>query len=352
MDHTSWVGILRSKAGHSPARPAFTLVELLVVITIIGILVGMLLPAVNTMRESGRATTCKNNLRQLGLAIQMYHADHGSYPYGAFGRYDKSMDLEGNPKLDANGKPISKWVENRGSMLLKLLPYLDMANIYNNITFSPISTDPEVHYVMTGAPSSSLRMPVLVCPSDPARGLNGSTALSNYVGSCGPKKLTTSGCSEMSGFNTYSSTSYLRSRGSITVSTGLGPFLMHDSKTKTYRAVRDSDVRDGLSNTIFMGEVWLRCNNYISAGWVHPQNGCGLITTMIPINFPSCETSSSEGCYYKSNSNTSLGFKSAHPGGANFLFGDGSVTFLPETIDHLTYQYLGAIDDGKGAAIP
>jgi hypothetical protein len=117
-------------------------------------------------------------------------------------------------------------------------------------------------------------------------------------------------------------------------------------------------IHDGLSNTIFVGEVRPYCtaaaNNY---GWASADNGCGQISTEIPINYDTCTGSSTvrsgspDQCA-RYNSYMSYGFKSKHPGGAMFLMGDNSVVFLRETIDHMTYQYLGAIDDGNAVTIP
>ncbi|HOM18813.1 MAG TPA: DUF1559 domain-containing protein, partial [Thermoguttaceae bacterium] len=119
-------------------------------------------------------------------------------------------------------------------------------------------------------------------------------------------------------------------------------------------AMRESDIVDGLSNTIFFGEVRPQCSVHNSQGWGSSNNGQGLTATVVPINYNSCSRDAvgSDNCDKYCNWNTELGFKSRHPGGAQFLFGDGSVHFLPETIDHWTYQYLGAKADGNPAQIP
>ena len=82
-------------------------------------------------------------------------------------------------------------------------------------------------------------------------------------------------------------------------------------------------------------------------GWLDSDNGNGYCTTLIPINYDTCDETASDPCHTPFTWNTAIGFKSAHPGGANFLVGDGSVTFLPETIDHQLYQYLGGKQDGQ-----
>ena len=91
------------------------------------------------------------------------------------------------------------------------------------------------------------------------------------------------------------------------------------------------------------------CSTGAQQGWACSVNANAYTATIIPINYDTCHTDASEydGCQLDCNWNTSRGFKSLHPGGANFLFGDGSVHMLPETIDHQTYQYLGAKADGQ-----
>ena len=122
-----------------------------------------------------------------------------------------------------------------------------------------------------------------------------------------------------------------------------GPFTRFAVKTKL------REVTDGLSNTIFFGEVRPGCSNHARKGWLNSNNSNGLVSTVIPINYDSCQSinaRSSNRCNQPCTWNTSLGFKSAHPGGAVFALGDGSVHFLTEDIDHWTFQYLGDKSDG------
>ena len=108
-----------------------------------------------------------------------------------------------------------------------------------------------------------------------------------------------------------------------------------------------SQIEDGLSNTIFFGEVRPSCTGQTHAGWARANNGDGLITTVVPINYDSCQPADSQvdDCNKSCNWNTETGVKSTHPGGAHVVFGDGSVHFLSEAIDMWTYQYLGAKAD-------
>ena len=110
---------------------------------------------------------------------------------------------------------------------------------------------------------------------------------------------------------------------------------------------KPSQITDGLSKTIFMGEVRVPCSVHAQAGWAFTNNGNGYCTTLIPINYDTCTDTAPDPCHRSCTWNTDVGFKSAHPGGAQFLFGDGSVRLLQDAIDLQMYQYLGAKADGQ-----
>ena len=114
---------------------------------------------------------------------------------------------------------------------------------------------------------------------------------------------------------------------------------------------RLADVAHGLSSTIFFGEVRPRCSEHARNGWATSNNGNGYCTTLIPINYDTCNDNATDPCRRPCNWNTEVGFKSAHVGGSQFLLGDGSVHFVSENIDHLTYQALGGKQDGKVAQL-
>ena len=121
-----------------------------------------------------------------------------------------------------------------------------------------------------------------------------------------------------------------------------GVFSRHDVPVKLQQ------ITDGLSNTIFYGEVRPTCSQHVAHGWASSNNLSGLARTTIPINFDTCNENAEDQCYQYNNWVTSWGFKSPHPGGANFCFGDGSAKLLNEDIDfETTYQRLGDKADGE-----
>jgi prepilin-type N-terminal cleavage/methylation domain-containing protein len=319
-------------------KRAFTLVELLVVIAIIGILIALLLPAVQAAREAARRSQCSNNLKQIGLALHNYHDSHNAFP-------------------------INYWASNvgRGSQLSRLLPYLEQRALYERINYRISDSDPTqtLDGTSSGRQIRTVAIPALICPSDPrvAEGLAPSTgsAFSNYAPSAGPTRQSDAGnpnclCNATPWYNYWQSLGYpAKYEGSP-----LGPF------TRGYippYLCRMADVTDGLSNTIFFGEVRAGCSAHLdSFGWFR-AHGMGMNTTLFPINFDTCHQLSEQlgpgkECNYYCTWNSEFAFRSAHPGGAGFLLGDGSVRFFAETIDFAAYQYLGAKADGQPVNLP
>jgi prepilin-type N-terminal cleavage/methylation domain-containing protein len=299
-------------------RGAFTLVELLVVIAIIGILVALLLPAIQAARESSRRSQCSNNLQQIGLAGHNYEAFRRRLPPG--GRYSSSGT-------------------RRGPIFLFLLPYLEETALANSIDLTRPNLDEEVakrESVHTTTVST------FICPSDDHEGVFMDNALHNYAASRGPTDLYT---------NPSCSCPLKPEWISLTAAplddprNFAGPFTRVGSTTKI------SEITDGVSNTIFFGEVRPNCSEHSRVGWAYTNNGNGYCSTLIPINYDSCNEEASDACARPCNWTTEVGFKSMHPGGSQFLLGDGSVHFVPETIDHQAYQHLGAKDDGNTVAL-
>lgn len=326
-------------------RPAFTLVELLVVITIIGILIALLLPAVQAAREAARRAQCVNNMKQIGLALHNYHNQVNRFP----GTYC------GVPVAPGMGS----WTTDtyRGSVLMRLLPFMEQQPLYSAIDFR---RDTDNQQLPGGAYIHQTVVNAFVCPSDQNSWVAGSNANPNYSASSGPTQESAGGnpncpC-DASSWYAYASFGGYPAHGD---GNPAGPFTRNPGTNNSLYTCTIADVTDGLSNTIFFGEVRPKCSGHSRNSWSRSNNGSGIVGTLIPINYDTCHdqnfnytavglTQCNRDCTW----NTEFGFKSAHPGGANFLLGDGAVRFFSETIDHWNYQYLGAKDDSKTAQIP
>ena len=310
----------------------FTLVELLVVITIIGILIALLLPAVQAAREAARRAQCSNNLKQIGLGLHGYHERMESFPPGAV-FYTGMM---------------------RGSALIRLLPFVEQQELYEMFDFRTASTDSQTSPRPQQDGNTSLlavAVPAYVCPSDNNFRKLGSVPNqiqpANYHPSMGPTYTITNNtstpcdCSEFPLWQSYG-------RSGTSDSAPAGPF----TRLGYNYVCRIIDVEDGLSNTIFMGEVRAECSGHVRAGWSH-SNKWGTFT-QVPINYDSCDLTRTNPnpCRWYCTWNTEVGFKSRHPGGAHMVFGDGAVHFLSQTIDHWLYQYLGDKADKQAITLP
>ncbi|QDV71670.1 hypothetical protein Poly24_54090 [Rosistilla carotiformis] len=296
----------------SSSRTGFTLVELLVVIAIIGILVGLLLPAVQAAREAARRMQCSNNFKQIGLALHNYHDTYRSFPPGEL-------------------------TVSRLGVLALILPQIEQGPLHDQLSAAGAyigrntATAPAWHsnpaIVSTGTtPLAKTIIPAYICPSDPSSDLNermksndsGAFAKANYVG-------------------IYTAVSY-DAAGAKTA----------DRKATFYEdsKVRFRDITDGTSNTIVMVER-AGLAPYNSSMWMGWHNLPGPIDNSYQFSIRTRINRFSNDTDYPISGGSSYAASSAHPGGAQFLRGDGSVTLLPETIDLPTYAALGTIDWGE-----
>ncbi len=301
-------------------KSAFTLVELLVVITIIGILIALLLPAVQAAREAARRMHCSNNLKQLGLALHNFHAARGELPYAT---------------------PYHFSVEHSGTWVATILPYLEQQALYDEFDFKVRMN----HANNTEAVRRVV--PAVICPSDPAgaapvfddrdnlAGSNPSPSLGTwYSASMGPTHPDACPfCPEPRPSYCCQGNNY----GSANPANNtVGMFGRYPV------GIRFEDVHDGLSNTLMLGETLPGQCVYICAYCINFP----VSSTSIPLNtFEVCDRAG--GIHYRA-----CGFKSRHPGGAQFVMGDGSVQFLSESIDYRLFNELGTRAGGEPVTLP
>jgi len=304
-------------------RSAFTLIELLVVIAIIAVLIGLLLPAVQKVREAAARMSCQNNMKQLGLALHQYN--------------DLAKSL---PKADSGIYP-SPQGKQRG-WLIYLLPFLEEENRFKQIDLNKGGLDNTGNF---GGSVSNLsviqqNLKVVMCPSDgtvdtPQLGQDQAASITLAVGSYAQNvgdHMNGAGSTGAPGFPIYGN-------GATTYATTRGVMSRYGYGAKF------SEVKDGLSNTYFVGEVIPAYCAWQDWGY---QN---FATTAWPLNYANAQFQA--GTLTRSgNPSECIVFRSFHTGGANFLFGDGSVRLLTDFIDYNLYRALASRAGGEVANPP
>jgi prepilin-type N-terminal cleavage/methylation domain-containing protein/prepilin-type processing-associated H-X9-DG protein len=285
MEVATMLGSRRTRRG------GFTLIELLVVIAIIAILIGLLLPAVQKVREAAARIKCQNNLKQLALAAHTYHDANGGFP---------NSDPQ-QPRI------ASFTFTYNPSLFVTLMPFFEQGNLYSA-------------YYATARPSNAVKaavVPLMLCPSDVSQPTYNS-------------------------FGTdYGMTSYGGNAGN-------GPDALTNSVNGMFfgqSKVKITEVTDDTSNTLLFGERFHKDRGGYAieqwGRWVYPSDRRDvLMTTGAPLNY---DTQLPPG----STAQRVAAFGSGHSGGANFAFVDGSIHFLSSSIDLTAYQSLSTRNGGE-----
>jgi prepilin-type N-terminal cleavage/methylation domain-containing protein/prepilin-type processing-associated H-X9-DG protein len=314
-------------------RPAFTLIELLVVIAIIAILIGLLVPAVQKVREAAARTTCVNNLKQIGLALHNYH--------DARKRFPSSRPI--HPTSGSNGQyTIFAWnilpatTETVGGWMLRIVPYIEQGNLPTPL--QSITSSANIATVVNTI--GSIKLSIYQCPSDPR-----SNDL--YTGATPPRALT-SYCG-VTGNDEWLERGFFGSNAKNGV---FAPFSWVGSTEG--KGVRMAQVRDGLSNTTLVGERPPSAdpanpsNNY-RWGWWRGTDFNSMLAN------PNREASIITGCptpaYFApdtiANRCSALHYWSMHPGGGNWLMGDGSVRFFAYSAGTTVLPQMASMNGGE-----
>ncbi len=330
-------------------RRGFTLVELLVVIAIIGILVSLLLPAVQAAREAARRMSCGNNLKQFGLALHNYHDTHKVFPPALLGsgRYNNA----GYHRTHGGVKNTTGWA--------LLLPFMEQGTISDRYNFNVCSSSssPYGHTVMGNDRINNglynLRLPILECPSHPGKG----TTSSSSAG----------GTAFYSRRNAVR-TSYLFSTGIFTDYNAPWQVYGGDIRAGVFGndgAAGFHDFLDGTSNTIAIGEavgggLFKTSGHYGPWGLTGTHTCChgrvvagvsrGQLVPPSHSGWPIWQRDWHINAPWRGRADKrtyAWVFGSKHPTGAQFVFGDGSVHFLQDTMDYRLFTFLAYLRDGN-----
>ena len=304
------------RSAHPRLRQAFTLVELLVVIAIIGVLVALLLPAVQAAREAARRTQCSNNLKQIALALDVYEDAMKAYPQGRVG-------CDGINDGPCKGEPSLARVGTSGFVML--LPYIEAKNLYDTFDFNDGPWGQTSTWKAKNANALTARPKFIGCPSDTSQ-----------------KSVDIDGVTAATG-------SYAFVQGRLGPSQGISSTMkLYNTGMFNYRISHNrAEATDGLSNTMFVGEVidahtdksrniWTQASRHESClrtteNAVNTKPGTGI--THSPYGIPLFG-----------------GFGSQHPAGSHFAYGDGHVSFISENIALDIYRALSTRSGGEAAS--
>ncbi len=326
----------------------FTLVELLVVIAIIGILIALLLPAVQAAREAARRTQCANHLKQIGLAMHNYAAQLNQLPIGYVG-------------CGANRTDAHEWLGH--TAWVQILPFLELGNLQREYDFDLRNVD------AVNQPVISATIPVYLCPTDSARGR---TAFNSNPASLAPYRFSRSNYGLAMGNHTMLNENgpchLVRCRQSGCVPYPTPENLANNGAFRIGVGLQLAHFRDGTSNTALASELIAGTADLKASGqswdirglWAHPVMGASSYTHRITPNgamgdlllagSANCADQPQQGLPCQDASpewdQTYASARSRHPGGVQVLFADGHLSFVSESIDAKSWAAMGTVAGG------
>jgi prepilin-type N-terminal cleavage/methylation domain-containing protein/prepilin-type processing-associated H-X9-DG protein len=318
-------------------RTGFSLVELLVAIAIIGILLAILLPAVQQAREAARQAQCQNNLKQIGLALHTFENDYGTFPPALFLSWSVVPNNYGQPPDYSNG------AINQFSWMSRILPYLDQGNLYSQIDFREFPWPTPCGGLPDGSFINEKKVPYLICPSFPG---NQEPIAVDWGPPCG--------------IGRHAHTHYLGVNGTDQ--------FRYDGILHVNSRVKLTDVKDGTSSTLLVGERPPSHDRYAGwwtagSGW-YPWFGAADVVLgtqeRIAVNGQSTPTGPQstfqKGVFQHVDDGYgwekhAWHFWSPHSGGAYFLFADGHIQFVHYTINKDLFRALGTFNGGEPANV-
>jgi prepilin-type N-terminal cleavage/methylation domain-containing protein/prepilin-type processing-associated H-X9-DG protein len=325
-------------------RSAFTLIELLVVIAIIAILIGLLLPAVQKIREAAARMSCSNNLKQIGLALHNYHDANNQFPPGGITNGD-CCSTQGGPN----------WA-------ILILPYIEQDNLFKQYDRTHTVENQANAFLRTqfvktyNCPSDPNINKTLVPASGPGNDVNALYATSSYRGVAGM----TDGLAwfdDATGAPGYP----VGQRGVLHsgIDYKYPSMFGRSNATSPYSSPeRIGSITDGTSNTIAVGEYTTNTTITRTTFWAYEYTSYAMSEIVLPPqsrqllnNFDACSAITVPG-FTNGNNPCKRGFASFHSGGINFLFADGSVHLLSTNIDMLLLGGLATVGNGEVVALP